>query len=147
MRNKKLLSKLSNASAAIIIDEKKRLLLQKRDNNKNIFFPNHWGCFGGAKEKNENYMKCIKREILEEIGLNLNSYIFLFSLSFNLKKKYNFKISRYYFFIKINNFMKKKIVLNEGSDFKFFSFEKLNNLKLAPYDYHALTIYNYYYSK
>ena len=40
----------ANAVCAIIINNNK-ILLQKRDNKKNIFFPNHYGLFGGAIEK------------------------------------------------------------------------------------------------
>ena len=44
---------LQNAVAAIIKYEDK-YLFQLRDKKKNIFFPEHWGLFGGAIEKNED---------------------------------------------------------------------------------------------
>ena len=44
--------KPSNAVCAIIT-YKDKILIQQRDYKKNIFFPGHYGLFGGAIEKNE----------------------------------------------------------------------------------------------
>ena len=79
--------KSENASAAIIIDKKNNFLLQKRDNKKNIFFPNHIGLFGGAKNYNESYVQALKRELKEEIGFTPQNINFFMKLSFDFKNK------------------------------------------------------------
>jgi len=132
-----------SASAAIIIDKKRNFLIQKRDNKKSIFFPNHWGLFGGAKNKNESYIKTIKRELDEEIGFVPNNINYFIKLSFDLKSK---KIHRFFYICKINNLLNKKINLNEGQDFAIFSYKELTkelgkkNL-FVPYDQLALWFY------
>jgi mutator protein MutT len=135
--------KSENASAAIIIDKKNNFLLQKRDNKKNIFFPNHIGLFGGAKNYNESYVQALKRELKEEIGFTPQNINFFMKLSFNFKNK---KILRYVYVCKMNILNKQKIKLNEGAGFTILSFFKiksqLNNKNLfVPYDQMALWLY------
>ncbi len=61
-------------ASAVIIYFKEKILLVLRSNNKKIFYPNHYGLFGGAKEKNETYLGAAKRELLEETGLKAKHY-------------------------------------------------------------------------
>ncbi|MGB1416767.1 MAG: NUDIX hydrolase [Synechococcus sp.] len=42
-------------------------LLQLRDDNPDILFPGHWGCFGGHLEPGETAGEAIRRELAEEI--------------------------------------------------------------------------------
>ena len=65
------LLKPANAAVALIIDEQGRYLVQLRDAKPTIFFPDHWGCFGGALEPGETDEQCLAREIDEELGLDL----------------------------------------------------------------------------
>ena len=132
-----------NASAAIIIDKKNNFLLQKRDNKKGIFFPGHWGLFGGAKNLNESYENTLKRELDEEIGFKPKNFNFYIKLSFELKKK---KIHRYFYISKFDNLSKMKISLNEGEKYKIFSKKELKNFLnkknlFVPYDQLALWFY------
>ena len=39
-----------DAVAAILVDEDGRYVMQHRDAYPHIFYPDHWGCFGGAVE-------------------------------------------------------------------------------------------------
>ncbi|QHZ48460.1 NUDIX domain-containing protein [Bacillus sp. NSP9.1] len=53
------------AVSAVVINEEKQILLQKRvDNNK-------WSLPGGNMEPGESISEAIKREVLEETGLNV----------------------------------------------------------------------------
>lgn len=56
------------ASKAVIV-KNKRYLLQHRDNKKNIFSPNHWGCFGGMLNEDETAENGIIRELREELTI------------------------------------------------------------------------------
>ncbi len=135
--------KAENASAAIIVDKKNNFLLQKRDKSKHIFFPGHWGLFGGAKNINESYENALKREIVEEIGFMPNEFKFYIKLSFNLKKR---KIHRYFYVAIVDNLKNKKIELNEGEKYRIFTLKdiikelSIKNL-FVPYDQLALWFY------
>ena len=54
-----------NASGGIIVKDNKILLQKRSDNGK-------WGLFGGIMEMDETFQECAKREIKEEIGLDVN---------------------------------------------------------------------------
>ena len=145
MIRKSFFKKFPNPSNAVcaIIRNKSKILLQKRDNKKNIFFPNHIGLFGGAKNYNESYVQALKRELKEEIGFTPQNINFFMKLSFDFKNK---KILRYVYICKVNVLNKKKINLTEGAGFTILSFFKiksqLNNKNLfVPYDQMALWLY------
>ena len=63
---------LQNAVAAII-KYKDKYLFQLRDKKKNIFFPEHWGLFGGAIDKNETKINALIREVKEELSIDISS--------------------------------------------------------------------------
>jgi len=143
---KKIKLKPKNASACIILNNDK-ILLQKRDFKKNIFYPGYHGFFGGAKEKNETYLSCIKREINEELGINIKKKRFKFfsknSLDFSpIKEKIFF---RYYYVLKLNNKEVKKIKIKEGIALKKIEINKAinSNLKIVPYDSFVLWLFFY----
>ena len=56
-------------SAAVVFDEKGRVLLCRRATYKKIA-PNMWHLPGGTIESDETAVDTIKRELLEELGLN-----------------------------------------------------------------------------
>ena len=56
-----------DAVAAILLIGN-RYLLQQRDAKPEIFFPDHWGCFGGNVEPGENEREALVRELSEELG-------------------------------------------------------------------------------
>ena len=59
-----------DAVAGIIVNQHDRILLQLRDDNPGIFFPNHWGLFGGALERRESLKEAIVRELREELTID-----------------------------------------------------------------------------
>jgi 8-oxo-dGTP pyrophosphatase MutT (NUDIX family) len=62
---------LGNAAAAIIVVDDDRYLLQLRDSIPGIWYPGHWGLFGGGVETGEDEITALRRELREEIGLDL----------------------------------------------------------------------------
>ena len=130
---------LQNAVAAII-KYKDKYLFQLRDKKKNIFFPEHWGLFGGAIDKNETKINALIREVKEELSITLkkSQLEYVTTITFEHKK---IKISRYFYFLEINDIQKKKIKLNEGKNYGFFEQQKIFYKKIAPYDSFAFWLF------
>jgi len=133
----------SNAVCAIISYNNK-ILVQKRDIKKNIFFPGHYGLFGGAIEKNENKKKALQRELLEEIGIKfkMSRFFYLTSINMDFKKIRYKKYDRTVYEIKINKNEKKNLKLGEGLKMLWVNknvvyFKK----KIIPYDLFAIWLY------
>lgn len=131
-------------ASAVIIYFKEKILLVLRSNNKKIFYPNHYGLFGGAKEKNETYLGAAKRELLEETNINILKqdikYLLDINFSFPNSKLINRKIYTY----QINNLnkFKKFFILGEGVSQKFFTYNQIKNLSnIVPYDKLAIDLF------
>ena len=62
----------ADAVAAILLDRQGRYLLQHRDDKDGIWFPDHWGFFGGAIETGEAPRAALGRELAEELGLEVD---------------------------------------------------------------------------
>ncbi len=63
-------------------------VLQLRDNNPNIRFPGNYSLFGGEVKKGESAEQALKREIKEELDLDLENEDFQFYKTFNWKQEY-----------------------------------------------------------
>ena len=128
-------------SVGAIIFVKNKYLLQLRENKKNIYFPGFWGVFGGLLEKNEGFEKGLEREVKEETNLNVKASKMILSNNFRFL---DYKI-RYRMYFECKVLDKSKINLNEGRDFKFYSFKELRKLQIVPLDlaaihYHYLSV-------
>ena len=138
--------KPENASCAIIKDKNNNFILQKRDNKKNIFFPNHWGLFGGAKNRNEKYINTIRREIYEEINIKITDFKYFMNLKFDMKLLVNKEINRHCYIAEVKNLKRMNISLNEGRSYKIFTQKELiellsNKNLIVPYDNLVLWFY------
>ena len=52
--------------AALLVLDDGRYVMQLRDAIPRIFYPGHWGCFGGAVEAGEEPEQALRRELAEE---------------------------------------------------------------------------------
>ena len=57
-----------DASVALIVVDSANYLLQLRDQKPGIFYPGHWGLFGGALDPGETPDTALRRELFEELG-------------------------------------------------------------------------------
>lgn len=113
-------------SVAILINSKNEFLLQK----KTIDYkpsPGIWCLFGGAIELKESPEQAIKREIKEEIGMEMNDLEFIEAIDYKLKE---FKGKLYVFLILMNHEI-SEIRLQEGAGFAFFSKEELSSINIS----------------
>jgi 8-oxo-dGTP pyrophosphatase MutT (NUDIX family) len=142
--NKNIKKNPKNASA-IIVYYKKKFLLNLRSNNKNIFYPKHWGCFGGAKNINEKYIEAAIREFYEETNIKVNKkdMKFFFNLNFTIPNT-NKSIRRNFYIFNISNinFFKKNFILSEGIKYRFFTEQSFIKIKkIVPYDKLAIDLF------
>ena len=113
------------ATKAVIIENQK-YLLQHRDNNKNIFCPNYWGCFGGMiDEKRETAEQGIIRELKEELSID-------FKILDKLHEGFHEPSgTKNIFFLAKPLHSFSKINLKEGQNYGWFSLDEIKRLKIT----------------
>jgi 8-oxo-dGTP pyrophosphatase MutT (NUDIX family) len=128
-----------NAVAALLIDDAGRYIMQLRDGKPEIFYPGHWGCFGGAMEANEDPIDALRRELREEIAFELRNAVQFTKFDFDFSSHGFSRVYRIYFQVRVRGFALEDFVLNEGADMKAFRGEELLvTRRVAPYDAFAI---------
>jgi 8-oxo-dGTP pyrophosphatase MutT (NUDIX family) len=133
-----------NSAAAIIVVEK-RYLLQLRDSKRDIFFPAHWGCFGGAAEDGETPGEALARELAEELHFDVEPAAMRYFTRFDFD--YGFAALspnwRYYYQIEIAPEQLPALRLQEGAGMQQFLADSIltSAIPLMPYDAHALWLH------
>jgi 8-oxo-dGTP pyrophosphatase MutT (NUDIX family) len=131
----------AGATAAIILIEGGRYLLQHRDAIPQIWFPDHWAMFGGATDPGESDEQGLRRELLEEISLDIpeSEYRYFTRFDFDFGFAGRGKIRRIFFEIgPLPLSVLGRIVLKEGQDVKALTFREAMSLRMTPYDNFAL---------
>src|SRR5437764_10520129 len=75
---------VSDAVAAIILVESDGYLMQLRDARLDIWYPDHWGLFGGAIDPGETPLEALQRELEEELELQVTTPEFFARIDFDL---------------------------------------------------------------
>jgi 8-oxo-dGTP diphosphatase len=114
----------------ILINSNNEVLLLLRDNKPEIPFPNQWDIPGGEIEQGETPDLTIRREMNEEMGLDDLNDIKLFKI-------YRTDNLTDFIFWKKLDLNVDEIILNEGQRIKYFSRDKIRELKLA-FDYNLV---------
>jgi len=116
-----------------------RYLLQLRDNKSGIFFPGHWGLFGGGIESEEEPEAGLVRELMEELGIQVANMCLLTRFEFDLTPIGFKKIYRVFYEVQLPVSVLNSITLGEGAAFKAFTKNEILTLpRLTPYDGFAL---------
>ena len=133
----------NHAVALIMYTKKLHLLMQLRDEIKNIWYPGHWGLFGGALEKKETFNEALSREIKEEISLDKKNFEFFSCVKLDFSSIGKSKnVLRKYYLLEISNKDLEKIILKEGKSWKTLSYTEFNKLnKVVPYDKLAIDLF------
>jgi len=133
--------KPANAVAAIITVDGS-YLLQLRDNRHGIFFPAHWGCFGGATEPGETREDALTRELHEELGVTLAPAAFRYFTRFDFDLSFAglAPIWRFFYETEMEPERLSDLQLQEGAAMRLFSAEELltGTVPVTPYDSFAL---------
>ena len=110
-------------SVIILFNTSHQILLVLRDNKDSIPFPNAWNLLGGFLEGSESPEECIRREIWEEIEIELGEV--------NYFQKYYIYDREHYVFWKQIDLDLKQIKLNEGQRLAYFSQAELEQNQFA----------------
>ena len=131
-----------DAVAGLIVLEDGRYVMQLRDAVPNIFYPDHWGCFGGAVDEGENRVQALRRELLEELEFEVVNAKEFIRFDFDLTKLGQKKAYRIYYEIPVAVETYARLVLREGAQVKAFSgAEILSQARVTPYDAYAIWLH------
>lgn len=111
----------------LILDQQFRYLLQKREEGKKIYYPGHWGIFGGRVEKDEEISKAAFREIKEELNYLIRRLKYITRYTSAERTDILFAES---IFVSLDN-----LKLTEGDEMRFFSYREILKLeRIVPLD-------------
>jgi 8-oxo-dGTP pyrophosphatase MutT (NUDIX family) len=137
--------KPANAAVALIVDEVGQYLVQLRDAKPTIFFPSHWGCFGGAVEPDETDEQCLARELQEEIDLDLRGCAVRHFTTFTFD--FGFAggpvIHRAFYEVRVVASSLARLKLAEGQAMQLFPGPRLLAMQVVPYDRFAIWMHCY----
>ena len=111
---------------AAVIKKNNKYLIAQRNRNKHFAF--HWEFPGGKVDKDESFEKALKREIHEELSININIIMKIASEKF---KDEIINVNVHYFLCEK---LDEDIILSEHEDMKWVLKKDLINFQLAPGD-------------
>ena len=115
----------------ILLNSQHQVLLVLRDNKPSIPFPNTWALLGGYLEENESPEVGIRRELLEEMELELGEVKFFKSYFWE-------ECDEHIFWTEIDLDI-SKTKLHEGQKLAYFSREEIDRLDFASH-YHEILV-------
>jgi len=128
-----------DAVAALLVHEDGRYIMQLRDSKPEIFYPGHWGCFGGAVEPGETPVDALRRELREEIQFDMPGATRFTQFDFDFSPLGYSKVYRIYFEVKVPEAAFRRFILREGEDLEAFRGENLLvTRRVTPYDAFAV---------
>ena len=127
------------AAAALMVTPDGRYLLQHRDPLPEIFFPDHWGSFGGALDPGESPEEGMRRELMEELSYAPRSVTPFVTLRLDFGFAGLGIMPRHFFEIPIEPDDVDTMVLDEGQGLAMFPGEEILTMpKVIPYDATAI---------
>ena len=129
----------ANAVAALLVLQDGRYVMQLRDRLPSIFYPGHWGCFGGAVCDGELPLAALERERDEELEYNPAAAVEFTRFDFDFTKVGQSKVYRIFYEIQVPETAFQRFVLHEGAAFEAIGGrDLLTQHKVTPYDAFAI---------
>lgn len=127
----------ADAVAALIVLDDGRYLMQLRDQMPGIFYPGHWGLFGGAIEPGEAPESALRRELQEELDLRVTRARLASEFTFTVTERG--RIVRYFYEVPYPASGLERLRLREGREMGAFrASDILTRPRLVPYDAFAI---------
>ena len=128
----------SNAVVGLIVIDG-AYLMQLRSQKAGIFYPGHWGLFGGAVDDGEHADSALARELREELGIEVAGAEYFTEFSFDFGFCGRGHVWRRYYRVAMTAGAAAKMVLGEGSEMRAFTASEILGLpRLVPYDAFAI---------
>jgi len=133
-----------DAVAAILLAADGRYVLQLRDDFPHIWYPGHWGLFGGSIDPGESELEALRRELHDELELEIDvTQARLFTrFEFDLRPLGLQSCLRSYYEIAIGAAELGRAVLHEGHEVRSVPGDEALAMKLVPYDAFALFLHH-----
>jgi 8-oxo-dGTP pyrophosphatase MutT (NUDIX family) len=131
--------KPGDAAVALIVVDGAHYLLQLRDDISGIFYPGHWGAFGGALDPGETPEQGLRRELAEELGFAPGEIAYFTEFTFDFAPHGGTRVSRRYYEAHVRAQDIAGMTLGEGAALRVFSAEELlRRQPVVPYDAMAI---------
>jgi len=131
-----------SGSALIVLDDGS-YLLQHRDDKPDIWYPDHWGCFGGAVDPGEEPLTALRRELYEELELEFDEAEYFTRFDFDLSQLGAPRYYRMFYVVRVSPTQRARLVLHEGKAIDAFPGDIVcRDLKVTPYDAFALFLHH-----
>jgi 8-oxo-dGTP pyrophosphatase MutT (NUDIX family) len=132
----------SDAAVALITVGKGNYLMQLRDQKPGIFYPGHWGLFGGAVDPGEPPERALRRELEEELGLQVQAVRYFTEFSFDFSFSGLGRFARKFYEVPVEDAVIERLVLGEGAAMRVCNArEILTELRVVPFDSFALWLH------
>jgi 8-oxo-dGTP pyrophosphatase MutT (NUDIX family) len=132
----------ANAAVALIVLGGANYLMQLRDQKSGIFYPGHWGLFGGAVDLGESPERTLRRELQEELSLTIRSMRYFTEFTFDFEFSGLGRFTRCFFEVPLESSALSSLTLGEGSEMRIFSaHEILTNPRVVPFDAFAIWLH------
>lgn len=113
-----------------------KLLVVKRNKNSK-FLPSYYELPGGKIEDGEELHEALKREILEELNVNVEVLNPFHAFTYHFNGLYMIEIA---YFIRLDDNIKNLKLSDEHEDFKWVSKDEIDNYKISDNEKEAIKI-------
>jgi mutator protein MutT len=118
--------KLSRFAGIVLINDEAKVLLQLRSSFERLY-PNWWTLPGGRVEEGETSEQAIRREVKEELGIDLRSYDLFETI---VEKTEQETVERRIYWANISERV-ESLILGEGAALEYFSSAEVSKLNVA----------------
>jgi 8-oxo-dGTP pyrophosphatase MutT (NUDIX family) len=130
------------AVALIVVGRQQRYLMQLRDQKSGIFYPGHWGLFGGATDPGESPEQTLKRELVEELGLGTTSMTYFTEFEFDFEFGGFGRLKRRFYEVILDDDALRGLFLGEGVEMRLFTARQiLMAPRVVPFDAFAIWLH------